>query len=49
VTTRLAAISPDLPLNADQQAAFETGLRSGYGGGHGVDSMTLVHREYKLP
>lgn len=49
VTIRLADISPGLPLNADQQAAFDSGLRSGYGGGHGVDSMTLVHREYKLP
>ncbi len=49
VTVRLADMSRGLPLDARQRAAFESGLRSGFGGGHGVDSMTLIHRKYQIP
>lgn len=49
VAIRLADVSPGLPLTADQKSAYESGLRSGYGGGHGVDSMTLIHRSYLIP
>lgn len=49
VTIRLADITPGLPLDEHQQAAFASGLRSGYGGGHGIDSTTLIHRVYAIP
>jgi hypothetical protein len=49
VTIKLADMSSGLPLDASQRAAFETGLRSGFGGGHGVDSMTLITRRYQIP
>lgn len=49
VTIRLADVSRGLPLDDAQQAALNAGLRSGYGGGHGIDSMTLIHRTITLP
>lgn len=49
VTVKLADVSQDLPLHTDQRKAFEASFRSGFGGGHGIDSMTLVHRKYSIP
>lgn len=49
VTIRLADVSQGLPLEGNQREAFNSGLRSGYGGGHGIDSMTLLHRKYQIP
>jgi hypothetical protein len=49
VTVRLADVSRGMPLDDRQRVAFEQMPRSGYGGGHGIDSMTLIHRAYRLP
>lgn len=49
VAIKLGDVSSGLPLDEIQQAAFDTGMRSGYGGGHGIDSMTLIHRAYSIP
>jgi hypothetical protein len=48
VTIQLADVSLSLPAfggSAGQDALPE---RTGYGGGHGVDWMTLIHRRYNL-
>jgi hypothetical protein len=46
---KLADISHGLPMDENQRAAFESGLRSGYGGGHCIDSVALIHREHSIP
>lgn len=48
VTIRLADVSPSLPTFENQPDQEILSLRTGYGGGHGVDSMTLIHRRYIL-
>jgi hypothetical protein len=49
VTIKVADVSSSLPLNSEQRAEFETALRSGFGGGHSIDSTTLIHRKYEFP
>lgn len=49
ITIKLADVSPGLPLTSGQRTEIEFGMRSGYGGGHGIDLMTLIHREFLIP
>jgi hypothetical protein len=46
VTIRLADVSLTLPALEGSAVQDAPPLRTGYGGGHGVDWMTLVHRRY---
>jgi hypothetical protein len=48
VTIRLADVSLTLPALEGSAVQDAPPLRTGYGGGHGVDWMTLVHRRYSL-
>jgi hypothetical protein len=48
VTIRLADVSLGLPAFEGSIRQGASPLRTGYGGGHGVDWMTLVHRRYML-
>ena len=48
VTIRLADVSPGLPPLDIRTNLFALPLRTGFGGGHGVDGMTLLHRDYRL-
>lgn len=48
VTIRLADVSLSLPAREGKAVQELSSLRSGYGGGHGIDSMTLIHRRYSL-
>jgi hypothetical protein len=45
VQVRLGDVSLSLPALAGEAASL---LRTGYGGGHGIDSMTLVMRTYTI-
>jgi hypothetical protein len=48
VTVRLGDVSLSLPELAGQTGQVTSPLRTGFGGGHGIDSMTLIHRRYAL-
>ncbi len=48
VTIRLADVSVGLPPLDNRTNLDALPLRTGFGGGHGVDGMTLVHRYYRL-
>lgn len=48
VNVRIADVTPSLPEIDGLPVQLSTPLRTGYGGGHGVDSMTLIHREYTV-
>ena len=49
VTIRLADVSLGLPPLDNRTNLYALPMRTGFGGGHGVDGMTLLHRIYKLP
>lgn len=48
VTVRLGDVSLSLPELEGSADLDESPLRTGYGGGHGIDGMTLIHRWYTL-
>ncbi|MGE5250218.1 MAG: M20/M25/M40 family metallo-hydrolase [Bacteroidota bacterium] len=48
VTIRLADVSLELPPLANRPGLYAVPLRTGFGGGHGVDGMTLLQRYYRL-
>jgi len=48
VTIQLADVSLDLPRSGNLPGLYALPLRTGFGGGHGVDGMTLLHRYYSL-
>ncbi len=48
VTIRLADVSLGLPPLENRTNLNALPLRTGFGGGHGVDGMTLLHRYYLL-
>jgi hypothetical protein len=48
VTVRIADVSLSLPEFESYPQQLTNPLRTGYGGGHGIDSMTLIHREYTI-
>jgi hypothetical protein len=48
VTIRLGDVSLSLPELDGQTGQVTSPLRTGFGGGHGIDSMTLIHRRYAL-
>lgn len=48
VIIRLADVSPGLPPVDNHANLYALPLRTGFGGGHGVDGMTLLHRYYRL-
>ncbi len=48
VTVRLADASPSLPAVGGQTGEIGSALRTGFGGGHGIDSMTLIQRQYRV-
>jgi hypothetical protein len=48
VTIRLADVSLSLPALEGSAIQDASPLRTGYGGGHGVDWMTLIHRRFTL-
>ncbi|MBP1703115.1 MAG: hypothetical protein H6Q38_2222 [Chloroflexi bacterium] len=48
VTIRLADVSLELPPLGNRAGLYALPLRTGFGGGHGVDGMTLLHRVYRL-
>ena len=48
VTVRLADASPSLPPVGGQATEMGSALRTGFGGGHGIDSMTLIQRQYTV-
>ena len=43
---RLGDVSPGWPALGEQADLILTTLRTGYGGGHGIDGMSLIHRRY---
>jgi len=48
VQVRLGDVSLGLPVFKSQPDDVAWGLRTGYGGGHGIDAMTLIHRQYRI-
>ena len=48
VTIRVADVSLSLPAFEGSPSQEVSPLRTGFGGGHGIDWMTLIHRRYKL-
>jgi hypothetical protein len=48
VTIRVADVSLSLPAFEGSPSQEASPLRTGFGGGHGIDWMTLIHRRYKL-
>lgn len=48
VIIRLADVNPKLPTLDNRANLNALPLRTGFGGGHGVDGMTLLHRYYRL-
>lgn len=48
VTIQLADVSLELPPLGNHPSLYSLPMRTGFGGGHGVDGMTLLHRYYRL-